>query len=318
MKPVTSPLAGAPPTPQREAEHHALLPSTGRLMLGALKRRQPLRAQPTLPPLAISTRLEQPSSEWLRAYREICGLSQEGGWTLCAPQVFAVRPQLALLTDPRCPLPALGMVHCESLICAERPVPSEGTLTIRCHIDPEASWGERGLRFSLWSELFEGEQRCWWSKTQILSPRAGRPGARQGPRKATQKPSGGLDQIENFRLAADLGRRYGKIAGDRNPIHLWPWSARLFGFKRPIIHGMWSLARAYTALGGGDLTPGERLWARFQRPVMLPGALELYAASATHQDEEVGQARNFELWLPNAEGRRAVEGSWSRTSLSPL
>ena len=81
---------------------------------------------------------------------------------------------------------------------------------------------------------------------------------------------------------------------------------------------MWSLARAYTALGGGDLTPGERLWARFQRPVMLPGTLELYAASATPQDEEVGQARSFELWLPNADGRRAVEGSWSRTSLNPL
>ena len=309
---MTSPLAGAPPALQREVEYHAQLPSTGRLMLGALKRRRPLRAEPTLSPLAISTTLEQPASDWLRAYREICGLPGEGGWTLCAPQVFAVRPQLALLTDPRCPLPALGMVHCESLICAEGPIPSEGTLSIRCHLDPEASWGERGLRFSLWSELFAGEQRCWWSKTEILSPRAGRPGARRAPRKATQKPSEGLDRIEDFALAADLGRRYGKIAGDRNPIHLWPWSARIFGFKRPIIHGMWSLARAYTALGGDGVTPGERLWARFQRPVMLPGQLELYAARVAHEGEEAARAQAFELWLPGSGGRRAVEGRWSR------
>ena len=47
-----------------------------------------------------------------------------------------------------------------------------------------------------------------------------------------------------WEMPSNLGRRYGAIAGDRNPIHMWPITARLFGFKRHIIHGMWLLGRA--------------------------------------------------------------------------
>src|SRR5206468_2411493 len=44
------------------------------------------------------------------------------------------------------------------------------------------------------------------------------------------------------------GRRYAALSGDWNPIHLWAWSARLMGMRRPIIHGMHSLGRACAEL----------------------------------------------------------------------
>ena len=46
----------------------------------------------------------------------------------------------------------------------------------------------------------------------------------------------------------DIGRRYGRVTGDLNPIHLSALSARLFGFRRAIAHGMWTKARALAAL----------------------------------------------------------------------
>ncbi len=52
----------------------------------------------------------------------------------------------------------------------------------------------------------------------------------------------------HWKLAGDLGRRYGAVSGDRNPIHLYPLTAKAFGFPTNIAHGMWTLARSLSAL----------------------------------------------------------------------
>jgi len=80
--------------------------------------------------------------------------------------------------------------------------------------------------------------------------------------------------VAEWRLAGDVGRRYGAASGDRNPIHLYPLTARLFGFRRAIAHGMWTVARCLAAHG----TPAAAvLRADFRAPVPLPGTVT-YAA----------------------------------------
>ena len=61
------------------------------------------------------------------------------------------------------------------------------------------------------------------------------------------------------------------MAGDRNPIHMYPWTAKMFGFKRHIIHGMWLLARAVAEMDAHDQAR-QRLTCSFKRPVFLPGS----------------------------------------------
>ncbi|WP_416963353.1 MaoC family dehydratase, partial [Streptomyces sp. Agncl-13] len=83
-----------------------------------------------------------------------------------------------------------------------------------------------------------------------------------------------LPTLAEWRLAEDVGRRYGAASGDRNPIHLSPLTARLFGFPRAIAHGMWTAARCLAAHG----TPESAyVRAEFRAPVLLPGVVE-YAA----------------------------------------
>jgi len=53
-------------------------------------------------------------------------------------------------------------------------------------------------------------------------------------------------------VPAGLGRRYSRVGGDINPIHLFDVTAKLFGFDRAIIHGMWTLARCVAELGGRE------------------------------------------------------------------
>ncbi|WP_448318773.1 MaoC family dehydratase, partial [Streptomyces sp. CO7] len=84
-----------------------------------------------------------------------------------------------------------------------------------------------------------------------------------------------LPVAAEWRLAGDLGRRYGAASGDRNPIHLTAATARLFGFPRAIAHGMWTAARCVAAHG---MPATGRVTVRFRAPVLLPGTVA-YGAS---------------------------------------
>jgi acyl dehydratase len=76
----------------------------------------------------------------------------------------------------------------------------------------------------------------------------------------------------DWRVPADQGRRYAAVSGDYNPIHLSAWTARPFGFKRPIAHGWWTLARALAELDT-DLPASCVIEARFVSPLSLPGTV---------------------------------------------
>jgi acyl dehydratase len=72
-----------------------------------------------------------------------------------------------------------------------------------------------------------------------------------------------------------VGRRYGWLSGDLNPIHLGDRGAKLFGFDRAVAHGMWSMARSLAALGAGALAPPVRIHVDFKLPLFLPAKTAL-------------------------------------------
>ncbi len=82
-----------------------------------------------------------------------------------------------------------------------------------------------------------------------------------------------------WRLAGTLGRDYRRVSGDPNPIHTSRLAARAFGFARPIIHGMWTHARAIAALEG-RLPEAFAVEASFTKPITLPGTVGFRATQA--------------------------------------
>jgi len=78
-------------------------------------------------------------------------------------------------------------------------------------------------------------------------------------------------------LPADLGRRYARVSGDHNPLHL---TAKAFGFRRQIAHGMWSKARCLAALAG-RLPDAVTVQVAFKKPVLLPGTVAIGAARSS-------------------------------------
>jgi len=105
--------------------------------------------------------------------------------------------------------------------------------------------------------------------------RAAAEGGRARARRGTAGEAGGQDPPADpagavtWKLPGDLGRRYGAVSGDRNPIHIHALSARLFGFKQAIAHGMWTKARCLAALE--PLPDTYTVDVSFKKPIFLPG-----------------------------------------------
>ena len=62
-----------------------------------------------------------------------------------------------------------------------------------------------------------------------------------------------------------------------NLIHIHEYTAKAFGFKRAIAHGMWTKARSLAALG--DLPDAYEADVQFKLPVFIPTKVSLQSVN---------------------------------------
>ncbi|MFB6422603.1 MaoC family dehydratase [Streptomyces microflavus] len=212
----------------------------------------------------------------LAAYRDICGFPapESEPLPLTYPHVLAFPLAMRLMTARRFPLPVVGLVHTWIEIVARRPVQSDEALELTVYAE-ELTPHRRGTEVTMVTEARSAGAPVWESRSGYLSRHA--TNATGSTREADGSPT--LPAVAEWRLPGDLGRRYGAVSGDRNPIHLHPLTARLFGFPRAIAHGMWTVARC---LAEADGRHGEirSVRADFRAPVLLPATVTFAADPA--------------------------------------
>ena len=291
--------------------------SAGLLLKAFLSRRAGLAEGATLPRLEARREGARADLEKLARYRSICGFADDGQLPLTFPQMLAGDLHLSLLADPRFPLPVAGIVHFENRIVQHGPLPSDGTYELFAFVEGHRA-DPRGLLFDLETRMSRGGRVVWEATTTVLwRPRSAAKSTtgRDSARRPAPVPTGlGTRPLRTavFALPADLGRRYSALAGDYNPIHLSALTAKPFGFKRAIIHGMWSLARCVSEMAD-DLPPTPRVCTvRFERPVFLPGRVHL----AVHAEDDGSGGLNFTLTSPDLRTRH-VTGSVLGLAITP-
>jgi len=117
-----------------------------------------------------------------------------------------------------------------------------------------------------------------WDETCTFLARKRAPagaGAKTTQSRSGESPEGVAMKSSSFRAPAGLGRRYGIISGDVNPIHMSDLTAKAFGFPRAIAHGMWSLARLASDFEASQFDGGCELSVNFKLPVYMPAWLML-------------------------------------------
>ncbi|WP_406095818.1 MaoC/PaaZ C-terminal domain-containing protein [Streptomyces sp. NBC_01013] len=202
----------------------------------------------------------------LAAYRRICGFSESGALPVTYPHVLAFPLAMRLMTGRRFPLPVTGLVHTWIEITAHRSLRPTDALELTVYAEALTPH-RRGTEVTMVTEARLAGELVWESRSGYLSRHATGTGTAPAP----AAPGPPLPAVTEWRLPADLGRRYGAASGDRNPIHLYPLTARLFGFPRAIAHGMWTVARCLAEAPQPHLIRSVR--ADFRAPVLLPGTV---------------------------------------------
>ena len=232
-----------------------------------------------LPRVALSAPPLKVPLDRLASYCELIGAPVTDGLPAGFVHVLGFSMHVAWLTGSGSRLPALGMVHISNRVTYWREVTEADLITFTV-------WGEnlrphrKGslLDVRLLAEV-DGEL-CWEGTSTYLASGVHTPGEPPPREEFGEVPD--LPGLHTWMLPADAGRAYARASGDANPIHTSKLAAKAFGFSRPIIHGMYSAARALTEVGTPPV-PFE-WWVDFVKPLLLPGRAQLVFGAADAQE----------------------------------
>jgi MaoC like domain len=218
--------------------------------------------------------------EHLAAYNRVCGFRLADELPATYPHLLAFPLQIKLMAGGDFPFPLVGSVHVANRITQVRPLRLDEKLDLRVHLENLRDH-PRGRQFDVVSEALVDGEVAWTDVSTYLRRGGGTGRTERNERTETPAPTA------TWRVPDDIGRRYGEVSGDRNPIHLYRLTARMFGFPRAIAHGMWTKARCLAAFEG-RLPDAYTVDVAFKLPVLLPATV----AFAAH---EQGDGWRFDL-----------------------
>lgn len=277
------------------------MPTLGRLYAGSLRRTATaatlgrLRGggrSGDLPSTTLVVAGVRPEADRLTAYQHLLGDTATDLLPAGFVHVEAFPLAVALMNLEGFPFAAAGLVHIANRVEQAAPLSLGSALDLRAatsNLRPHP----KGTQFDVTTDVAPSgtvfDPAVTWRETSTYLARGVDSGA------TTRGDDSNEESVPSYpsavwKLAGDTGRRYAGVSGDVNPIHLSGLSARAFGFKAAIAHGMYTAARALSAMSGRN-APSFTWDVGFGSPVYLPSTV----AFASHHTE--GLARCV-VWSP--------------------
>lgn len=218
-----------------------------------------------------------------RRYCELVGWSDASTVHPCYLQVATLPLQLACLLDKKSPFAPAGLIHINNEIWQGGSVDLSQSSEVRVRFADVAPHPQGWLVTLELTVLQHGKAVYQASSGYLTKIRA----AHVAPGKAhSANVVAEADQAQIGQIDADAatGRRYAKVSGDINPIHLSSLTARLFGFRRAIAHGMWTLATSLAVAVNEQAVAIPKnsqlsLTCQFKKPLLLPGKAAISAVT---------------------------------------
>lgn len=231
-----------------------------------LKRGTPSATPNNLPTLVLSTGV---SSSRLSKYNSICQITPKDNiLPPFYPQVLAFKLHLELLLNKQLPFAVMGLVHRNNTVEYYNPIFASDTLEIKVSLS-EYSIINKGINCTLLTQVYvEGELK-WQAESTYFYRQSKPPRLANKPTDRTRTMPTSTDHA-TWSLSANLGRQYALVTGDLNPIHLFSLSAKLFGFKQTIVHGMCMAAKATAQAQSNNDDFPMHINIVFNKPVYLP------------------------------------------------
>jgi hypothetical protein len=204
-------------------------------------------------------------------------------------QTLTLPMQLQMMTTSPFPFRALGLVHIANRINVFKLPKYNDTLELNTYFG-QVFAHKRGFVFEMHSDASKSGTVALKATSYYLARSAsdaqcyGLPEFTESmllnacSAEALQpEPAVSSKKLSTLNFSKNIGRQYARVSGDYNPIHLWPLTSRLFGFKKAIAHGMYSHALAVSAINQAraiDLSAKVSIRAMFKQAILLPQAAD--------------------------------------------
>lgn len=221
-----------------------------------------------LPAVRLLHKDHIPDQKVLKQYRKICQIPVSPNLPLTYPQMLAFPLHVELMLNEDFPYPLMGQVHVGNTITQHQPIGNGEPLTIECYFG-DLETVAKGKQFDIITEVSVRGQLVWEARSTMIY-------RCKTSVEAPEKKHSELPYLENqvaWKIPENMGRRFGAISGDQNPIHMRKYLAKGFGFRTLIAHGMWTKARCLGALDA--LLPGSPLTIStdFKLPIFIPNTV---------------------------------------------
>lgn len=232
------------------------------------------------------------------AYSRVCGFSKAHGVPMLYPHIEAFPLALMLFGNKSFPWPGMGLVH----------LANSARLLKRINVGDELRYevrtGElyahdKGQVFTLHAKAIRAGEVVWESTWTLLRLGIRNP---KGEKYVSElSDAATLSHQADFFAAAGIGRSYGRVSGDINPIHMFSLTAKFMGFRKAIAHGMWTKAKALSTLMPREDVDHAEVHVEFKTPLFLPARASLWAVRS--ENGALFEVRNAKGDKPHLRGR---------------
>ena len=224
----------------------------------------------------------------LKAYNAVCGFKNNGYIPAIYLAVLSQSLQMHMMTQEAFPFAILGLVHIRNQVTQYRKIGVNESLSLSCQFG-ELKPHDKGIQFDFITTAKAGNEVVMQGVTTYL--------ARQktdvkATTKAKEETRPNYVMQAEWDVSENTGRRYALTSGDFNLIHIHALTAKAFGFKQAIAHGMWSKAKALANLSLPDSYEVD-VW--FKLPMYLPSKVEFLT---------VQEGKNIDFLIQNSKNKK--------------
>jgi hypothetical protein len=235
----------------------------------------------------------QVDNKHLKTYKAVCGFQDNGNIPAIYLAVLSQSLQMHMMTKEDFPFAILGLVHIRNQVTQFRQIAEDEILTLSCKFG-ELKPHDKGVQFDFITTAKVGNDVVMEGLTTYLSRQKV---TEQISNKKIEDHQPNFNVQEQWNIPENIGRRYALVSGDFNLIHLHALTAKTFGFKQAIAHGMWSNAKALASLNLPEKYQSD-VW--FKLPMYLPSQVEFLTAEETDSTDIL--IRNAKSQKPHVVG----------------
>ena len=239
----------------------------GKVILSLVKGKKP--RQKVLPQAEYIVDSLSIDAKHLKSYNDICAYKNDGTVPATYLAVLSQSLQMSMMTEEAFPFALLGMVHIRNTVSQTRKIKADEVLSLSCKFG-ELRPHDKGLEFDFISAAKVNGEEVYRGTTTYLSFQKVDSSVVVAP-KSTDQAKIEYSEKQEWHVPENIGRRYAMISGDVNLIHIHQLTAKVFGFKRAIAHGLWSKARCLAAMG--ELPAAYEAAVQFKLPMFIPASV---------------------------------------------